>query len=209
MEIDFRDLAPARCYRLMINLIVPRPIALVTTLGADGTVNAAPFSVFNMLGEDPPLVMISVNKLGDGAFKDTARNVVASRQFVVHIADEATAIAMDATSAELPADVSEIGHAGFTVEPSHRVAPPRIVEVPVAFECELHETLESHSRFVFIGRVVWLRVRDGLVDPQTWRVDFSRFLPVGRFGAGAYVRLRDRFVVQDGRCVALPDAPEP
>lgn len=90
-------------YKLMINLIVPWPIALVTTVGADGVVNAAPFSVFTWSATDPPMVMISINKLG-GAFKDTARNILATGQFVVHIVDEAAAVAMDATADPLPPD---------------------------------------------------------------------------------------------------------
>ena len=98
-EIDFRALTPEQCYKLMVNLIVPRPIALVTTLGTSGVVNAAPFSVFNMVGEDPPLVMVSVNKLADGGCKDTARNIRDTGEFVVHIVDEDSAAQMDATAA--------------------------------------------------------------------------------------------------------------
>ncbi len=203
MEFDFRQLDAASCYKLMVNLIVPRPIALVTTLGRNGVVNAAPFSVFNMIGEDPPLVMVSINKLKDGAFKDTARNIIDQQEFVVHIGDEACAAKLDATAAELPATESEIDHAGLTTTPSVLVAPPRIVEAPVAFECRLWETLESTSRFVFFGRILWLHVPDGLVDPANLRVDFSRFLPIGRFGAGQYVRTREQFSVIDGQCVAV------
>ncbi|MEZ5650245.1 MAG: flavin reductase family protein [Burkholderiaceae bacterium] len=204
MQIDFTTLTAQQCYKLMVNLVVPRPVALVTTLSPGGVVNAAPFSVFNMVGEDPPLVMVSINKLPGGAFKDTARNILAQREFVVHIADEATAIAMDATAAELPADVSEIDVAGFTVAPCIDVKPPRIVEVPVAFECTLHEIMESESRFVFFGRILRLHAREGLVDTETMHVDLHAFAPVGRFGAGQYVRLRDRFLVVDGQCVAPP-----
>ncbi|MGE0310248.1 MAG: flavin reductase family protein [Lautropia sp.] len=200
-ELDFRTLTPAQCYKLMVNLIVPRPVALVTSLGDDGVVNAAPFSVFNMVGEDPPLVMVSVNKLEGGAFKDTARNILARDEFVVHIVDEATAAAMDATAATLPADRSELEVAGFTAVPGRVVGVPRIAEVPIAFECVRTETMESASRFVFFGRIVWLSARDGIVDVARGRVDYDRFRPIGRFGAGDYVRLRDRFGVVDGRCV--------
>lgn len=208
MDLDFRSLSPEQCYKLMINLIVPRPIALVTTIDAAGVVNAAPFSVFNMVGEDPPLVMISINKLAAGAFKDTARNILTNGEFVVHIADEASAAAMDATAATLPPEQSEITHAGFSVTASRLVKPPRIVEAPVAFECTRHETMESASRFVFFGRIVWLHARDGIVDLARGRVDYTRFHPVGRFGAGQYVRLRDRFLVEKGRCVpVVPGSP--
>lgn len=201
MELDFGLLTPEQCYKLLVNLIVPRPIALVTTIDAAGVVNAAPFSVFNMVGEDPPMVMVSINKLGGGAFKDTARNILANDEFVVHISDEASAARMDATAATLPPGESEIAHAGFSITPSRRVRPPRIVEVPVAFECSRLETMESASRYVFFGRILWLHVADGIVDTKKWRVDYSRFHPIGRFGAGQYVRLRDRFAIQEGRCV--------
>ena len=91
----------------MSSLIVPRPIALVTTLGANGVVNAAPFSLFNMLGEEPPIVMISLNKHADGQLKDTAANILANGEFVVHLADEAIAGQMHACGASVPPQVSE------------------------------------------------------------------------------------------------------
>ena len=96
MHIDFSTLTPYQRYKLMASLIVPRPIALVTTLGANGVVNAAPFSMFNMVGEDPPLVMLSVNHHnGQGRLKDTAANILRQREFVVHLCDEAVAEAME------------------------------------------------------------------------------------------------------------------
>jgi flavin reductase (DIM6/NTAB) family NADH-FMN oxidoreductase RutF len=94
MDIDFDAITEYQRYKLMASLIVPRPIALVTTLGPTGVVNAAPFSMFNMLGEEPPIVMISINRLGDGAQKDTAANIERTGEFVVHLADEPMALAM-------------------------------------------------------------------------------------------------------------------
>lgn len=195
MEIDFSRLDAHARYKLMASLIVPRPIALVTTLGEDGTVNAAPFSMFNMVGEDPPIVMISINRLTDGQLKDTAANILARREFVVHITDEAMAERMHACGDRLPPHKSELAHAGLTPVPSQAVAPPRIAEAPVAFECVLHETMETPSRYVFIGRVVWLAARDGLIDTDRWRVRLQDYHPVGRFGASFYVTTRDRFAV--------------
>lgn len=192
-QVDFAALTPRQRYKLMAGLIVPRPIALVTSVNERGLVNAAPFSLFNMVGEDPPLVMISINKNEDGSLKDSAANILASREFVVHIADEAMAEAMHACGAALPPDVSEIEATGLRVVASRAVAPPRIVEAPAAFECVLHEQLESGTRHVLFGRVLWLHAREGLVDPVQCRVGLDRFAPVGRFGAGLYVRTRDRF----------------
>ncbi|MBN3751539.1 flavin reductase family protein [Paraburkholderia sp. Tr-20389] len=193
MEIDFEAITEYQRYKLMASLIVPRPIALVTTIGADGTVNAAPFSMFNMLGEEPPIVMLSINRLEDGALKDTAVNIPREREFVVHLADEPIAQKMHRCGERFAPDVSELDEVGFTAVASTRVKPPRIAEAPVAFECELWETLETPSRHIFIGKVLMLHARDELIDLDTWRVRLQHYFPVGRFGASDYVTTRDRF----------------
>lgn len=197
MNIDFATLTEYQRYKLMASLIVPRPIALVTTLGPDGTVNAAPFSMFNMVGEEPPIVMISLNRRSDDSLKDTALNIVRTGEFVVHLADEAIALQMDRCGVQHPPDVSELDVVGFTALPSKVVAPPRIAEAPVAFECTLFETMETASRQVFIGQVRWLHARDELIDTDTWRVRLEHYFPVGRFGASLYVRTRDRYALDE------------
>jgi len=196
MEIDFEAITEYQRYKLMASLIVPRPIALVTTLSEDGTVNAAPFSMFNMLGEEPPIVMISINRLRDGALKDTAANIVRTGEFVVHLSDEAMAQKMHGCGERLPPEQSELARVGLTSLPSSAVAPPRIAEAPVAFECTLWETLETTSRQIFIGRVLRLHARDELIDTQAWRVRLQNYFPVGRFGASFYVTTRDRFSME-------------
>ena len=196
--IDFAAITEYQRYKLMASLIVPRPIALVTTKGASGVVNAAPFSMFNMLGEEPPLLMISVNKLRDGHLKHTAENIIATREFVVHIADEPMAEQMHRCGDEVPASVSELAAVGLTTISSHAVAPPRIAEAPVAFECALADILETTSRHIFIGRVRWLHARDGLIDVERYRVRLQNFFPVARFGASFYIRTRDRFSLSGG-----------
>ncbi|PQA79378.1 flavin reductase family protein [Rhodoferax sp. TS-BS-61-7] len=196
-EVDFSQISAYQRYKLMASLIVPRPIALVTTLSSQGVVNAAPFSMFNMLGEDPPVVMLSINRLQDGRLKDTAANILSQREFVVHMSDEALAAQMHACGESFPASVSELDAVGLHATPSHSVRPPRITEAPVAFECVLHETLETASRYVFIGRVLWLSARDGLIDTEAWRVRLQEYHPVGRFGASFYTRCRDRFAIGD------------
>jgi flavin reductase (DIM6/NTAB) family NADH-FMN oxidoreductase RutF len=195
MEIDFAAITEYQRYKLMASLIVPRPIALVTTLGEDGTVNAAPFSMFNMLGEEPPIVMISINRGADGTLKDTAVNIVRTGEFVVHLADEAIADKMHRCGERLPPNVSELAKVGLTPVASTQIAPPRIAEAPVAFECTRWETLETESRQIFIGRVLRLHAREGLIDTTTWRVRLDQYFPVGRFGASDYVSTRDRFTL--------------
>jgi len=197
-EVDFELLGAYERYKLMASLIVPRPIALVTTLGVNGVANAAPFSMFNMVGEDPPILLLSINRLSDGRLKDTAANIMASGEFVVHMTDEAMARQMHACGEALPSDVSELTHVGFTSTPSHTITPPRIVQAPVAFECVLHEKMETESRYVFIGRVKWMAAREGLIDTQTWRVNLRDYHPIARFGASFYTTNRDRFAIEHG-----------
>lgn len=193
MQIDFEEITEYQRYKLMASLIVPRPIALVTTLGADGTVNAAPFSMFNMVGEEPPIVMLSINRLADDTLKDTAVNIPREKEFVVHLADEPIAQQMHRCGERFAPDISELDEVGFSAMASTRVKPPRIAQAPVAFECALWETLETPSRHIFIGKVLMLHVRDELIDIETWRVRLQHYFPVGRFGASDYVTTRDRF----------------
>jgi len=196
-EVDFESITAYQRYKLMASLIVPRPIALVTTLGETGVVNAAPFSMFNMLGEDPPIVMLSINRLKDGRLKDTAANILRTGERVVHMSDEPMAQKMHDCGEAFPSDVSELTAVGLTPVPSHSVAPPRIEEAPVAFECLLHEKLETESRYVFIGRILRMAARTGLIDTVAWRVNLREYHPVARFGASFYTRTNDRFSLSE------------
>lgn len=196
MDIDFATLTEHQRYKLMASLIVPRPIALITTINEDGVVNAAPFSMFNMLGEEPPIVMVSINRLQDGQLKHTAANIVRTGEFVVHLTDEVMAEQMHRCGDNFPADVSELAEVGLSTMPSLRVKPPCIKEAPAAFECTLYELLETPSRQIFIGQVHWLHAREGLVDTELWRVRLQNYFPVARFGASFYINTRDRFSLE-------------
>ncbi len=197
MDLDFSVLTEYQRYKLMSSLIIPRPIALVTTLSPGGVVNAAPFSLFNMLGEEPPIVMVSINKHGDGEIKDTAANILASGEFVVHLADEPIAEQMHRCGERLPPHVSEVEKVGFTTIASLAIKPPRIAEAPVAFECRLWEKLETESRYIFIGKILWLHARDELIDLEKHRVRLQNYFPVARFGASFYTNTRERFALGD------------
>ena len=192
-QIDFSTLTEYQRYKLMASLIVPRPIALVTTLSAAGVVNAAPFSMFNMMGEEPPVLFVSINKLREGHLKHTTANILANGEFVVHIADEPMAEQMHRCGDNLPANESELAAVGLATTASRAVKPPCIAQAPVAFECVLHEKLETASRHIFIGRVLWLHAREDLIDLERYRVRLQNYFPVARFGASFYVRTRDRF----------------
>ncbi|MEP6792572.1 MAG: flavin reductase family protein [Ramlibacter sp.] len=195
-QIDFGAITEYQRYKLMASLIVPRPIALITSVNEQGVVNAAPFSMFNMLGEEPPIVMVSINRLQDGMLKHTAENIARTGEFVVHLCDEAMAQQMHRCGERFPADVSELEAVGFTAAPCNLVKPPRIVEAPAAFECTLYETLETTSRQIFIGQVRWLHAREGLIDTDLWRVRLQDYFPVARFGASFYINTRERFSLE-------------
>lgn len=201
--IDFDVLPEYERYKLLASLIVPRPIAWITTVSRDGVPNAAPFSMFAMVGEDPPLLMVSINRLhgddggdGDGVRgdKDTAANIDATGEFVVHIPDERLVDAMDATGVAHPPGVDELALGGVAWHPGRLVGAPVIDEAAVALECTLWQRIDIPSRRIYLGQVRRLHVRDGLVDRATWRVRLRDFHPVGRFGASFYTRTRDRFV---------------
>lgn len=195
MEFDLTGEHAKHSYKLLAGLVVPRPIAWVTTLEEDGTtVNAAPFSFFNVLGTRPPIVGFAPGDKQPGIPKDTARNIRRSGEFVVNLVDEATADAMNQTSAEVKAGESEIELAGLSIEPSQSVAPPRISEAPVAIECKEWSTMAIGQNRLVIGLVQRLWVRDGILDPETLLVIPENFAPVGRMEVPAgYCKTGDRF----------------
>lgn len=194
MEFDLEDRHADRSYALLASLVVPRPIAWVTTLGPDGTVNAAPFSFFNVLGADPPIVGFCPGDRNDGTPKDTARNIRTNHEFVVNLVDAGTAEAMNLTAASLPYGSSELTAAGLTTAPSSIVRPPRIAEAPAALECVEWGTLQIGDNRLIIGLVKRLHVRDALVDLETLRIRSDRFEAIGRMASPDwYCRTMDRF----------------
>jgi flavin reductase (DIM6/NTAB) family NADH-FMN oxidoreductase RutF len=195
MKIDINALAPADQYKLLSATIVPRPIALVTTWSAAGGDNAAPFSFFNVMGEDPPVLVLGLeNRRDNGAPKHTTVNIRDNGQFVVHMVDEALAEAMNVCAIDFPEGESEALHAGLELVDSSAVRPRRMVAAPVAFECERIALLQlSPGRHIAIGKVLVMHVRDGLLDPATLRIDTERYRPIGRMFGRLYTRTRDRF----------------
>jgi flavin reductase (DIM6/NTAB) family NADH-FMN oxidoreductase RutF len=196
MDFSFDTLERALRYKLLTGLVVPRPIALVTSLGADGIVNAAPFSFFNVLADEPPIVIISIEDRASGPMKDTARNILERREFVVNLVDEGIAVQMHGCSNDMPPEVSELAAVGLTPVASVSVATPRILETPAALECTLHSEISIEKRRILIGQVRHLHVRDGLVDPQTLRIDMSLYQPVGRLFGNRYCRTGEQFALQ-------------
>ena len=196
MELDFDSMKPGDRYKVLASLITPRPIAWVTTTDATGRVNAAPFSFFNCFGSNPPILAFAPGNKEPGLPKDTARNIRETREFVVNIADEAVADKMVATSATLPHGESELEHAGLTAAPSTVIAPPRIAEAPVAFECREWATLEIGANRLVVGVVHHVHVRDGILDPETLYLDRSKYAPPGRLSAPDwYCHTTDQFEI--------------
>ena len=197
MEFDFSKLPPKQRYKLLVGLVVPRPIALVSTLGRSGMVNAAPFSFFNVLGDDPPILIVSIENKPGGELKDTARNILDSGEFVVNLVDEATVERMHGCSRDFPPEVSEPDQVGFTTLPSRAVRPPRIAEAPVALECKLFQHIPiGERRHLVIGQVAWLHSHEGIIDPENLRVRMENYFPVGRLYAERYTTTRDQFAVE-------------
>ena len=194
MELDLEGKHASRSYAMLASLITPRPIAWVTTLDENSAVNAAPFSFFNALGVDPPIIGFAPGDRDDGSPKDTARNIRRTHEFVVNLVDEATAEAMNRTSASLPYGVSELESAGLTAVASSVVGPPRIGEAPASLECNEWGTLQIGGNRVIIGLVKRVHVRDALIDPDKLRIRSEHFHVVGRMASpNWYCRTRDRF----------------
>lgn len=195
MQIDITSLPAEQQYKLLSSTIVPRPIALVTTFSEEHGHNAAPFSLFNLMGEDPPVVVLGLqDKRGTHLPKDTTMNIRRNGQFVVHLVDEAMAQAMNVCAIDFATGVCETDQAGLTLTPSALVRPHRIVQAPVAFECEKITLLQINARrTIAVGRVVMMHVRDGLLDPETHYIDTEKYNPVGRMFGHLYTRTRDHF----------------
>lgn len=194
MEIDYATISPRERYKLLVGSLVPRPVALVSTIGLDGRHNAAPFSFFNAVSDDPPAIAIGVNS--DPAHtKDTARNIRATGEFVVNLVDEALATRMNLCAAELPADQDEFELAGLTALAGVRVRAPRVAEAPISFECRRLATLElGVGRNVVIGEVVYLHIRDELIDMERLHVRGDKSRLIARMhGLGWYARSTDLF----------------
>ncbi|MGR9429239.1 flavin reductase family protein [Rhizobium leguminosarum] len=194
VSFDFEQLTERQRYKLMIGTIIPRPIALVTTVDENGRINAAPFSFFNCLSADPPILAIGVENNADMSFKDTGHNIRMTEVFTVNIVSFAIAEAMHICGAKYPRGVDELKEAGLTAMPGEKVASPFIAEAPAAFECRRHVTLElGRSRQIVLGEIVYAHYRDGVVDPERLHVDPAAVDAIARLGGDTCATIRDRF----------------
>lgn len=196
MTFDIEGAKPREIYNLLIGLVAPRPIALVTSMNEHGRLNAAPFSAYNYLCTDPPVVGIGVTNRPDVSHepKDTARNIRRTGEFVVNVVTEDLARQMNICATDFPAEISEIDMAGFEIAPSTAVKVPRIASAHAALECREFTTMEIGRSRIILGRVVSIYVEDRFLDPAGPYIRADELHAIGRMnGLGNYVRTRDSF----------------
>lgn len=197
MKFDTEKASPREIYNLLIGLVAPRPIALVTSRSEDGVINAAPFSAYNYLCTDPPIVGLGVMNRPAEHFvpKDTARNIRRTGEFVVNVVTEDIAQQMNICATDFPPDISEIDMANFATTPSAVVSVPRIAQAHAALECREHTTMEIGRSRIILGHVVSIYVEDRFLDPSGPYIRAEELHAVGRMnGLGNYVRTRDSFM---------------
>ena len=195
MTADPGNTAAQDIYKLLIGLIVPRPIAFVSTVDAAGVRNLAPFSFFTCASADPPVIAFSPMVRGAEGVKDTLRNIRETREFVVNIVSEEIAGEMNLASGEYPPEVDEFVMSGLTPVASGLVAPPRVKQARASMECKLFQIVEVSKRrlggSLVLGEVVRFHVEDSIVDH--FRVDPDGLKAIGWMGGTSYTRTRDRF----------------
>ncbi|WP_316979933.1 flavin reductase family protein [Shumkonia mesophila] len=187
LEYDFESLSKEKRYKLLCGFVAPRPIALVTTASTEGVGNAAPFSFFNVFGDEPPILILGIQAKPDGTPKDTTANIRATGEFVVHLVDGAMARQMVDCAIDFPTGVNEITATGLTAVPSRKVRPMRIVEAPAALECRLTQSIEYPGRSIFVGQVLNMWVRDDCIDPSSLHVLPETYHPLARLHADCYL----------------------
>jgi flavin reductase (DIM6/NTAB) family NADH-FMN oxidoreductase RutF len=194
VTFDFKTLSARDRYKLMIGTVVPRPIALVTTVSPEGRINAAPFSFFNCLSADPPILALGVENHPDMSFKDTALNIRLTEVFTVNIVSHEIAEAMHLCAVPFPSDHDELHAAGLTAIPGTAVASPWIREAPAAFECRRHVTLElGKSRQIILGEIVYAHYHSDVIDTERMRIDPAKLDAIARLGGNTCSTIRDRF----------------
>lgn len=207
MEMDLTRIEQRISYKLLTALVIPRPIAWVTSLNEDGSINAAPFSFFNVMGNAPPLVALGISERPSGELKDTRRNLEREKEFVVNLADRRSASALHASAAPFPPGVSEVSALGLETHPSVTVNTPRLSICRVHLECQHWGTVEVQQNRVVLGLVTHIHTEDGLVDPTTYDVIPGEFQALGRMqGPGWYCQVSEPFNLGRFPAVSTPTA---
>lgn len=191
MFIDVEKISPLDGYKLITNLIVPRPIAWVTSRNENGSINLAPFSFFNAMGSNPLLVVICVGMESAGVPKHTAKNILRTKEFVINMVTPELIDAMNISAADFPEGMSELEAAGLHTIESIKITVPRLAEAKVSFECKLHTYQQIGPNNLLIGTVHAFHVEDSLIGN---RFHINGFTPIGRLGSPSqYCTTTDRF----------------
>lgn len=194
-HFSFPDSPADLRYRLLSGAVVPRPIALVTTVDAAGRPNAAPFSFFGVLSHDPATLAIGIEQGADGRVKDTARNIRETAELTVHIVDAALAAQMEICASPVAPGVSELALAGLQTVPGRDVAAPRILAAPIALECRLLRHVDlGPARDIVLAEVLGLFVRDAAVNDRG-HIAPDAVDAIARLGGKTYATTRDTFVL--------------
>ncbi len=198
MHFASENISPATAYKLLSSTILPRPIAFVTTVNVAGQTNAAPFSFFNAMGSEPPVVVLGFQTNADGTQKDTPNNIIETGVFVVNLVDEPLAAQMNICAATLSADVDEIALAQLEIIPSLGIAPPRLRAAPVSMECKLLNSVPlAGGGLIIIGEVLHFHVRDDIITSQDpLRLDINKLAPISRLNGPKYGRITDQFEIE-------------
>jgi flavin reductase (DIM6/NTAB) family NADH-FMN oxidoreductase RutF len=197
LEFDVSKMKAQLRYALLISLITPRPIAFITTLSNKGIPNAAPFSFFNLMGNDPPVVAIGIGKdeTRKNDLKDSGYNIQKTKEFVINIVNESILEQVNITAIDFPPEFDESEIAGLTKIPSTKVKPPRIAESPANLECRLASTVEIGNTRIVLGEIVYIHIKKKFLDPHENRTVHTDLIsPVGRMHKGGiYSRTTDLF----------------
>ncbi|RUM28474.1 MAG: flavin reductase family protein [Aquifex sp.] len=175
-------------YKLVLGLIVPRPIGWVSTISKEGITNIAPFSFFNAVNDAPPVLMLSISNRDDNTLKDTVRNILDTKEFVINMVSEELFEKMLITAEEFPPDISEFEKAGLTPEESKMVKAPRIKEAKVSFECKLYKYVPVYDMHVIFGEALLIKVNDDILT-ENFKVDYESYKPIGRLGGNYYAKV--------------------
>lgn len=200
LSFDPKNQTVRENYKLLIGTVIPRPIAFVTSVAEDGTINGAPFSFFNVASSHPPMLSVAVQRT-NGVQKDTARNILAKKEFVIHVVDGKNVEKINETAATLPPDESEVEKENFTLVPSDEISVPGIKEAKVRFECVLETCVplregERISSDFIIGRVVKFHVDKEIYDAQSGRINEKKLGAVSRLAGTNYAHIGDVFSLQ-------------
>ncbi len=194
MEIVLQELALQERYKLLTALVIPRPIALVTTRNENGTHNAAPFSFFNVVSDEPPIVVLGFGARRSNEKKDTPRNIAKTGEFVVNMVDRELVAAMRTCATDFPYGESEVEASGLTLAPSRTVAVNRISKSPANLECRLFSEIElSAHRQLVLGEILCIQIKDEAFDPATMRIVPEHYDPLGRLYGTIYAWMGERF----------------